>query len=79
MVLEHAIRQRSYEIWLREGCPGGKAVENWFQAIAELKAEQQAAAFPWGGTDCRAIVVSRLPISPPPQKAISRRVTRTAA
>lgn len=79
MILEHAIRQRSYEIWSREGCPEGKAVENWLQAIAELEAEQKAAAFPWDGTDFRAIVAPRPPISPPPQRVISRRITRTAA
>jgi Protein of unknown function (DUF2934) len=79
MVLEQAIRQRSYEIWQREGCPEGKAVEHWLQAGAELEAEQRAASFPWGGTDCRAIVVPRLPISPPPRRVTSRRATRTAA
>jgi Protein of unknown function (DUF2934) len=79
MVLEQMIRQRSYEIWQREGCPEGKAVEHWLHAMAELEAEQRAASFPWSGTDCREIVVSRLPISPPPLRVTSRRLTRTAA
>jgi hypothetical protein len=79
MVLEQAIRQRSYEIWQREGCPDGKADDHWLQAKAELEAEHRAASFPWSGTDCRKIVVSRLPISPPPLRVTSRRATRTAA
>lgn len=36
---EDQIRNRSYEIWQREGCPNGLADQHWFQAIAELKAE----------------------------------------
>jgi hypothetical protein len=79
MVSEDAIRQRSYEIWQREGCQDGKAVEYWFRAKAELAAENRAALFPWGGGDCREIVVPRVPISPPPKKTTSRRVPRPSA
>jgi len=43
MVSEEAIRQRSYEIWQREGRPEGKALNHWLQAKAELEREQQPA------------------------------------
>ena len=32
---EHAIRERAYLIWQREGCPEGRAAEHWRSAIAE--------------------------------------------
>jgi hypothetical protein len=81
MVLEQAILQRSYEIWQREACPEGKSAEHWSCAIMELEAEHRAAVFPWAGNDCREIVVPRIPISCPPQRIISRRVSheRSAA
>jgi hypothetical protein len=81
MVPEQAIRHRSYEIWQREGCPEGKSAENWSRAKVELEMEFRAAVFPWAGIDCREIVVPRIPISCPPQRIISRRVSheRSAA
>ncbi|HEX3944828.1 MAG TPA: DUF2934 domain-containing protein [Rhizomicrobium sp.] len=42
MVSEEAIRQRSYEIWAREGRPDGKSLDHWLRAKAELQAEQLA-------------------------------------
>ena len=36
---EEAVRQRSYEIWLREQCPQGRQQEHWFRAKAELRSE----------------------------------------
>jgi hypothetical protein len=33
------VAQRAYEIWQREGCPDGRAMEHWFRAEAELAAE----------------------------------------
>ncbi|MFT4149427.1 MAG: DUF2934 domain-containing protein [Paracoccaceae bacterium] len=33
------IRERAYEIWLREGCPPDAADRNWKQAHAELSAQ----------------------------------------
>lgn len=76
MVSEEAIRKRSYEIWQRDGCPEGKAVEHWFRAEAELEAERQAAVFPWSGGDCREFVVARVPISSPPKESVSRPIPR---
>ncbi|MBV9569763.1 MAG: DUF2934 domain-containing protein [Alphaproteobacteria bacterium] len=42
MVSEEAVRQRSYEIWEREGRPAGRAFVHWIQAKEEL--ENEAAA-----------------------------------
>ena len=75
MVSEQAIRQRSYEIWQREGYPEGKAAEHWFRAKTELEMEFRAAIFSWSALDCRQIVVPRVPITRPPRRVVSRRVS----
>jgi len=43
MTIDDAIRQRSYLIWKREGCPEGRNLEHWLQAKAELEAEPKPA------------------------------------
>jgi hypothetical protein len=78
MISQEAIRERSYRIWQREGCPDGKAVEHWFRARVELEAEYRAARFP-DERNSREIVVPRVSISVPPQRLMSRRVSRPAA
>jgi len=35
---ENAIRERSYFIWVEEGCPEGRDLAHWLQAKAELEA-----------------------------------------
>jgi hypothetical protein len=36
--LKHArIEQRAYDIWVRQGCPAGRAEENWQQAEREIQ------------------------------------------
>lgn len=40
---EKAVRQRSYQLWEREGCKPGHDKEYWKRAEAELKAECRAA------------------------------------
>lgn len=72
MVPEDAIRLRSYEVWLREGCPEGKALEHWFKAEAELRAEFHAQIF--GSNELRYFVMERPPISRPPRRVVSNRV-----
>ena len=42
MVSEEAVRQRSYEIWVREGRPEGRSLDHWLRAKAELQTEQLA-------------------------------------
>jgi hypothetical protein len=37
------IRERAYQIWIREGQPEGRELENWHQAEQEL-AEEDARA-----------------------------------
>jgi len=40
------IEKRAFEIWQREGCPDGRSEEHWQIAMAELGAEEAAAAKP---------------------------------
>jgi hypothetical protein len=35
-ILEHAIRQRAYELYIKRGMDPGHAVDDWLQAEAEL-------------------------------------------
>ncbi|HET7594619.1 MAG TPA: DUF2934 domain-containing protein [Stellaceae bacterium] len=40
---EARIRERAYEIWVREGRPHGRDAEHWQKAEAEITAESGAA------------------------------------
>jgi len=33
---EHAVRERAYAIWERDGRPEGKNLDHWFQAETEM-------------------------------------------
>ena len=68
---EEAIRQRSYQIWEREGRPEGCAPEHWARAKAELEAEMEEECMTGQTAN---IVLPRLPISTPPLKSISARI-----
>ena len=37
-----SVAQRAYEIWQREGCPDGRAMEHWLRAEAELASASSA-------------------------------------
>jgi hypothetical protein len=76
MIPEQVIRQRSYEIWRREGCPVGKTAEHWARAKMELEIEYRAAIFSWTGNDYRGMVAPCLPISRVPQRIVSRPISR---
>jgi hypothetical protein len=39
MVERDAIAFRAWEIWQREGCPEGRALEHWVQAEQEIQSE----------------------------------------
>jgi hypothetical protein len=80
-ISDDLIRQRSYEIWLRDGCPHGLAVQHWFEAKAELEAELYASLLTSPGFDCRAIVLPRPRISRQPRRSLSNRIegSRSAA
>ena len=41
---EARIRERAYEIWVREGRPHGRDAEHWQKAEAEIAAESGALA-----------------------------------
>lgn len=75
---EDLIRQRSYLIWVREGCPHGNALNHWLRAQAEVEAEQAAEAQLGTSPPLRkplAFVMPRVPISTPPKRSVSVRVT----
>ena len=72
MVTEESIRQRSYEIWMREGCPLGRALENWVRAEMELKSELRMRAM--DPASLLHVVVPRPVITKRPLKTISDRV-----
>ena len=40
------VAKRAYEIWQREGCPDGRAMEHWLRAEAELTAEVGTTSSP---------------------------------
>lgn len=72
MITEDIIRQRSYEIWKREGCPIGKDFDNWTRAEMELKSELCLRTI--DPVSIRQIVVPRPVITRRPLKTISIRV-----
>ena len=37
VVSNDAIANRAWQIWLKEGCPEGRALEHWLQAESELR------------------------------------------
>lgn len=65
---EEMIRERSYLIWQREGCPDGRDKAHWEMACCELKAELLEASV-IGET--AGIVLPRIPISRPPHLLLS--------
>jgi len=87
MVSEEAIRQRSYEIWQRQGRPEGRAVEHWLQAKTELENEQKQSARPKFRTfeyhtmlyrfeEWQRTVQPRPRITKPPQILMAERISR---
>ncbi len=46
-----AIRRRAYEIWEREGRPGGRDQAHWLLAKAELSGDPDLPGSPGGGAD----------------------------
>jgi hypothetical protein len=74
MVPEEAVRQRSYQIWLREGCPDGSSLDHWCLARAELEIECLAHSQTGGGR--WQFVLPRLAICPPPRRVVSKRIPR---
>jgi hypothetical protein len=78
---EDEIRTRSYLLWESEGKQHGKDREYWARAKAELEAELEAA---WRAASMAAsmegettdFVLPVLPISTPPAKSISDKLSR---
>jgi hypothetical protein len=71
MIPEDAIRLRSYQIWQRQGCPDGKAVEHWLRAKSELEAEYRASPLRF---DFERNVIPLPTIRRPPQRATAARI-----
>jgi hypothetical protein len=46
MNLEQQVRQRAYELWLRDGMAHGRDFEHWHAAECEVLAEHVAVAKP---------------------------------
>lgn len=84
MVPEEAVSRRSHEIWVKEGCPEGKALEHWLRAEAELQAEQRRREFRIAEHKVvyrfeelkTRVVLPRPRISAPPQVSMARRVPK---
>ncbi len=77
MIPEDVIRQRSYEIWEREGCPEGRDIEHWLRARRELESEFCRPMF--GSSVLHTRVVPRPQMSRPPQRIISARISAGTA
>jgi len=41
---ERRIRERAFEIWIREGCPKDRELENWHQAEREIAMSEAGQA-----------------------------------
>lgn len=78
---ETRIRDRAYEIWVREGRPQGRQDEHWRQAEAEIAAETAAAGHPAAGglkpKSESAPAEGQPPAGEPPRR--SRRVGSSAS
>jgi hypothetical protein len=68
---DELVRQRSYEIWQREGCPHGLSAQHWFQAKIELESQLRAERFATVQIEYRQMVSPRPAITNPPRKVIA--------
>jgi len=50
----HRIRERAYQIWVREGQPEGRELENWHQAEREWAEEDARAEHEHDDDDAKA-------------------------
>ena len=77
---EARIRERAYEIWVREGQPHGRDAEHWQLAEAEITAESEAVADrAAAGSKPRIETPSPAPAAPSASAAPPRRSRRAAA
>jgi hypothetical protein len=79
---EARIRERAYEIWVREGRPHGRDAEHWQKAVAEITAESGAVADrAAAGSKPRTEAPSTAPVAPnaPSTSAASPLRSRRAA
>jgi len=80
---DEEIRTRSYLLWEREGCQDGKSEEYWLRAKTELEIEMKdkvrAASMASMGGETTAFVLPVLPISTPPSKSVSEKLSSESA
>jgi len=77
---EARIRERAYEIWVREGRPHGMSAEHWQKAEAEIAAESGAVADrAAAGSKPRTEAPSAAPVAPGAGAAPPVRSRRGAA
>lgn len=61
---EHAIRERAYAIWERDGRPEGRSLDHWAQAEAEIGIAQAAPAKTVKSRRAHAVNRKSMPYSP---------------
>lgn len=80
---DEEIRTRSYLLWEQEGCQDGKSEEYWQRAKAELEVEFEekilAASMASVGGETTDFVLPVLPISTPPSKSVSEKLSHEDA
>ena len=74
-ISEEAIRERAYQIWVREGCPHGRDFDHWVQAQVELTAESIAS----NGGAKRVAAVKRPRAAAAPKPVPAAKPARNAA
>jgi hypothetical protein len=70
VTMEETIREKSYFMWLDEGCPHGRAMDHWLRAEAELQHKEHNDPFDCSN-DYRHYVAPRPPISRRPRLTVS--------
>jgi hypothetical protein len=68
-MIEERIRQRAYEIWVREGQPQGRDAEHWAQACREIEAEGAEAGGAMAANDTTPVANDVEPAKPAKPKA----------
>ena len=78
MIPEQVIRERSYFIWQKNGCPEGKSLEHWLQAKKELERELMQSGFPPTifARDRSRDIVPQAQVSLPPSHIVADRIGR---
>jgi hypothetical protein len=74
--IEDRIRTRAYEIWEGEGCPVGREIDHWLQAVQEL-AEERATVGAVVARPKKAKAPASAPVAAAPAAAPAKSRSRT--